>query len=239
MPKKSNPFIFIALLTISLSLILSFASTQLKTLQNTNIEVDKKRNVLKCLGLDVSLLSSENIISEYKTRISEIITDVNGNYMESLNFSELTFRENMITGESIYTFKGEDYLPIFKSSSPEAIIIPISGKGLWSTLFGYFALDTDFNTVKGITFYQHKETAGLGGEVDKKWFQNNFVGKKIKDDKGTLISIEVVKGKSGDNNHGVDGISGATITSRGVSNFLLRDLKKYAPYFNKQMDRIH
>jgi len=75
--------------------------------------------------------------------------------------------------------------------------------------------------------------------VDKKWFQNNFVGKKIKDNEGNLVSVKVVKGKSGNNIHGVDGISGATITSRGVSNFLLRDLKKYAPYFNKQMDRIH
>jgi Na+-transporting NADH:ubiquinone oxidoreductase subunit C len=147
--------------------------------------------------------------------------------------------ENKMTGESIFTYQGKDYLPIFKSSLPETTIIPISGKGLWSTLFGYFALDSDFNTVKGITFYDHKETPGLGGEVDKGWFQNNFIGKKIKDDKGNLVSVQVVKGKSGNNIHGVDGISGATITSRGVTDFLLRDLKKYAPYFNKQIDRIH
>ena len=238
MPNKSNPFIFIGIFTIISSLILSTAATQLKPFQNTNIEVDKKKNVLKSLGLDVSVLSAENILSEYKTRISEVITDMNGNYIESFSFSDLKFTENMITGESIYTFQGKNYLPIYKSSLPESIIIPISGKGLWSTLFGYFALDTDFNTVKGITFYQHGETAGLGGEVDKKWFQNNFVGKKIKDIKGNLVSIQVVKGKSGDDIHSVDGISGATITSRGVTNFLLRDLKKYVPFFNKQIDRI-
>ena len=239
MSKKSNSFIFIGVFAIIVSLILSVASTQLKPFQDTNIEVDKKRNVLKSLGLDVSVLTPENILSEYKARISEVIIDMKGNYIDSFSYSDLVFTENMISGESIYTFQGQNYLPIFKSSLPESIIIPISGKGLWSTLFGYFALDTDFNTVKGITFYQHGETAGLGGEVDKKWFQDNFAGKKIKDNEGNLVSIHVVKGKSGDDMHSVDGISGATITSRGVTDFLLRDLKKYMPFFNKQIDIIN
>ena len=140
-----------------------------------NIDVDKKKNVLKCIGIDVSLLAPENILSEYNARISEIITNSEGNNVESVKFSDLKMEENKMTGESIFTYKGKNYLPIFKSSIPETTIIPISGKGLWSTLFGYFALDSDFNTVKGITFYQHKETPGLGGEVDKGWFQNNFI----------------------------------------------------------------
>jgi Na+-transporting NADH:ubiquinone oxidoreductase subunit C len=239
MSKKPNPFLFICILTITSSLLLSLAATQLKSYQDYNVDVDKKKNVLKCIGLDVSVLSSENIINEYNSRISEIITDKDGNNIERVNFSDLTLKENKMTGESMFIFESKKYLPIFKSSSPEATIIPISGKGLWSTLFGYFALDNDFNTVKGITFYQHSETPGLGGEVDKDWFQNNFVGKKIKDDEGNLVSVQVVKGKSGDNIHGVDGISGATITSRGLTGFLLRDLKRYTPFFNKQMDRIN
>lgn len=239
MPKKTNSFVFIGILTLLSSLLLSLAATQLKSYQDYNIDVDKKKNVLKCIGIDVSLLAPENILSEYNARISEIITNSEGNNVESVEFSDLKMEENKMTGESIFTYQGKDYLPIFKSSLPETTIIPISGKGLWSTLFGYFALDSDFNTVKGITFYDHKETPGLGGEVDKGWFQNNFIGKKIKDDKGNLVSVQVVKGKSGNNIHGVDGISGATITSRGVTDFLLRDLKKYAPYFNKQIDRIH
>ncbi len=237
MSKKPNPFLFIGILTITSSLLLSLAATQLKSYQDYNMDVDKKKNVLKCIGLDVSVLSSENIINEYNSRISEIITDKDGNSIETVTFSDLTLKENQMTGESMYIFESKNYLPIFKSSSPEATIIPISGKGLWSTLFGYFALDNDFNTVKGITFYQHGETPGLGGEIDKDWFQNNFVGKKIKDDEGNLVSIQVVKGKSGDNI--VDGISGATITSRGLTDFLLRDLKRYTPFFNKQIDRIN
>ena len=239
MHKKTNPFIFISMLTIISSLLLSLAATQLKSYQDYNIDVDKKKNVLKSIGLDVSALEPKNILSEYNARILEIITDRDGNNVKSIKFSDLLLSENKRTGESIFTYEGNNYLPVFKSSSPEATIIPISGKGLWSTLFGYFAIDDDFNTVRGITFYQHGETPGLGGEVDKAWFQANFAGKKIKDNSGNLVSIEVVKGKSGDNIHGVDGISGATITSRGVTDFLLRDLKRYLPFFNKQMDRIN
>ena len=239
MHKKTNPFIFISMLTIISSLLLSLAATQLKSYQDYNIDVDKKKNVLKSIGLDVSALEPKNILSEYNARILEIITDRDGNNVKSIKFSDLLLSENKRTGESIFTYEGNNYLPVFKSSSPEATIIPISGKGLWSTLFGYFAIDDDFNTVRGITFYQHSETPGLGGEVDKAWFQANFAGKKIKDNSGNLVSIEVVKGKSGDNIHGVDGISGATITSRGVTDFLLRDLKRYLPFFNKQMDRIN
>lgn len=239
MSKKTNPFIFITILTISSSFLLSLAATQLKSYQDYNIDVDMKKNVLKCVGVNVSVLSPETILSEYNDRIVEIITDNEGNEVESVNFSDLEFSENKMTGESLYEHNDKFYFPIYKSSSPEATIIPISGKGLWSTLFGYFAIESDYNTVKGITFYQHKETPGLGGEVDKSWFQNNFIGKKIKDNNGTLVSIEVAKGKANDNMHSVDGISGATITSRGVSDFLLRDLEKYLPYFNKQLDRIN
>lgn len=239
MPSKTNPFIFIAILTITSSLFLSLADTQLKSLQNYNIDIDKKKNVLKSIGVDVSVLSSEEILSMYNNSITEIITDFEGNRVESVDFSDLVLSENKMNGESLYSIDGNFYLPVYISSLPQATIIPISGKGLWSTLFGYFAIDNDYNTVKGITFYQHKETPGLGGEVDKKWFQNNFIGKKIKDENGTLVSIEVAKGKADNSMHSVDGISGATITSKGVSDFLLRDLKKYLPYFNKQLDRIN
>ena len=105
---------------------------------------------------------------------------------------------------------------------------------MWSTLYGYFAIEPDGMTAKGITFYAHKETPGLGGEVDKSWFQNNFVGKRFIDDKGNLVGIKVVKGKADVNSdYEVDGISGATITSKGLETFLVDDLRKYEPFFKK------
>ena len=108
---------------------------------------------------------------------------------------------------------------------------------MWSTLYGFFAIEPDGRTVKGITFYKHKETPGLGGEVDKEWFQNNFIGKKFVDQNDNLVGIKVLKGKVDRNSstayYKVDGISGATITSKGLEKFLLDDLKKYDPFFQK------
>ena len=115
--------------------------------------------------------------------------------------------------------------------------IPIAGKGLWGTMYGYFAIEPDAETVKGITFYKHKETPGLGAEVDKDWFKNNFVGKKLTNKNGELVSIEVIKGYVSETDpdapHKVDGISGATITGTGLTTFLKSDLQKYEPYFAK------
>tara|TARA_B100001765_G_scaffold174249_1_gene117065 strand:- start:146 stop:829 length:684 start_codon:yes stop_codon:yes gene_type:complete len=225
------------------SLLLALTSTQLKNLQEFNIELDKKKNILKCIGKDLALMNADAIIKEYKSNISNIILNSNGDIAANIASENLESVPNKSTGEVKYFLNNIEYLPAYKSSNPEAFIIPISGKGLWSTLFGYFALEMDLNTVIGITFYKHGETPGLGGEVEKKWFQNNFVGKKIFNQTGELVSIKVVKGKVNDVysgealNHGVDGISGATVTSRGVSDFLKRDLLKYEKYLkNNRMN---
>ena len=96
-------------------------------------------------------------------------------------------------------------------------------------MYGYFALDkNNFSTVKGITFYEHGDTPGLGAEISKKWFQNNFIDKEIYN-KNTLVSINVAKAGMADisNIYEVDGISGATITSYGVTELLKRDLIRY------------
>ncbi|MBC8257059.1 MAG: NADH:ubiquinone reductase (Na(+)-transporting) subunit C [Candidatus Marinimicrobia bacterium] len=229
-------FKFITIITLVASFLLALASTQLKELQEFNVELDRKKNILKCIGKDVALMKAEAIIVEYKSNISNIILNLNGSTVENITSENLESIQNKSTGQLNYFLDNVEYLPAYKSSSPEAFIIPISGKGLWSTLYGYFALENDLNTVMGITFYKHGETPGLGGEVEKKWFQNNFVGKKIFDQTGELVSIKVVKGKVNDVysddalNHGVDGISGATITSRGVSDFLKRDLLRYEAY---------
>ena len=116
-----------------------------------------------------------------------------------------------------------------------AIIVPISGKGLWSSLYGYFAIDkNNFSTVKGITFYKHGETPGLGAEITKEWFKSSFIGKEVYLD-DSIESIKVTKAGQANKNslYEVNGISGATITSRGVEDLLKRDLLRYENYFRK------
>ena len=103
-------------------------------------------------------------------------------------------------------------------------------------IFGYIALQPDLVTVKDIRFYKHQETPGLGGEISTPWFTDQFKGKKILDEDGTYRSVGVVKGKVSDIHpnepeHYVDGISGGTITGRGVTDFLFEDLKRYNKYF--------
>ena len=224
---------FISILTIFVSLLLSITSTQLKNMQIQNVEIDMKKNILKSIGLKLDKASSEEIINQYNKYIDEIVFASNGKKVEIL-ISQLNIKEDKSTGERIYSYENKRYFPAYISNQLNAFIIPISGKGLWSTLYGYFAISkTDYNTVKGITFYKHGETPGLGAEVDKEWFQDQFKeinNKKIFNDIGKLVSIKVAKGVAKNLSHEVDGISGATITSQGLTSFLYRDLNNYIPY---------
>ena len=173
-----------------------------------------------------------------KESIDALIIDPNGKINNTLTISDLNAIENNRTGEVKYFSDDIEYLPMYKDNSKNVVVLPISGKGLWSTLFGYFAIDSNnYSTVRGITFYKHKETPGLGGEVSKKWFQSNFIGKEIYKS-NSLNSVKVAKAGYADKNslYEVDGISGATITSNGVTTFLLRDLKRYEKYFMRNLN---
>ncbi|MGA0058431.1 MAG: NADH:ubiquinone reductase (Na(+)-transporting) subunit C [Planctomycetota bacterium] len=116
--------------------------------------------------------------------------------------------------------------------------IPISGYGLWSTLYGFLALEPDLATVKGITFYKHAETPGLGGEVDNVNWQAQWPGKSVLDAQGNVVGVQLKKGVvdssvAYEKSHMVDGLSGATITSNGVTKFVKSDLERYEPFFKK------
>ncbi|HRW22050.1 MAG TPA: NADH:ubiquinone reductase (Na(+)-transporting) subunit C, partial [Bacteroidales bacterium] len=114
-------------------------------------------------------------------------------------------------------------------------IIPLSGKGLWGPIWGYIALNEDMTTVFGATFSHKSETPGLGAEIETDWYQQKFSEKKIFDENGDFVSIKVVKGGAPpDNIHGVDAISGGTITSNGLEDMLFDCLKLYEPYLNNK-----
>lgn len=122
----------------------------------------------------------------------------------------------------------------------KSYVVPIEGYGLWDIIKGYIALDSsDVNTVKGVSFYEHHETPGLGARITEAWFREQWKDKKIFDDDGELVSIKVAKGKAENEvspaqlPHYVDGISGATLTGKGINFFLKRDLERYKDYFHK------
>ena len=235
---RSNTYtlIFTSLITIFLGFILSYAATALKPRQDINVEIDMKKNILTALGIQPKKSdkwSIEEVQEVYETSIRGIVLNKNGHKTNK-------------DPKNIDAEKDNQFFPIYLhkvNGETNGYVIPISGKGLWSTLYGYFAIDMDCKTAKGITFYKHGETPGLGGEVEKPWFRDNFVGKKFVDENNILVGIEVLKGSvdetSKESYRQVDGISGATITSKGLEDFLLQDLKKYEPYFKNNWGMIN
>lgn len=225
---------FVMIVSILAAFLLSLTATSLKDKQDYNVEVDRKKNVLKCAGLDVMTINSEQIIKNYSQFINEKVISKNGSYVD-LKLTDLNQFEDKSTGQILYKNNNKEYLPLYeysKNNEIVAYILPISGKGLWSTLYGYFSLANDMNTVKGITFYKHGETPGLGAEIEKKWFQDNFINKTIFNEMGQMVSVSVEKGKASGSGleHKVDGISGATMTGAGLNKFLKSDLKRYIPF---------
>ena len=223
--------LFTAIVTVVLAFLLSIVDSSLKEKYEKNVEVDIRKNILISLGFsstDVLSMNNENVESIFQNSIVGFVVDNSGSIVENKLPQDIDPNLDL----NLY--------PIYKRVSnniTEGYSIPISGKGLWGTMFGYFSIEPDGSTAKGITFYQHIETPGLGGEVDKPWFQNNFVGKRFVDENGNLVGIQTVKGQVDETSeeayHLVDGISGATMTSRGLNQFLLKDLKFYDPFFSK------
>ena len=236
---------FVFIVTVVLGTMLSFTKDSVKDLQDKNLKADVQKTILRSLNFDESLLlTNESIEETFKSSIDAKCVNVEGEIVEC-NIEEVDIEKN------------EDTLPIYirmDNDEVQGIAIPIAGKGLWSTIFGYIALNPDTDSVLGIQFYKHGETPGLGGEVEKKWFTDNFVNhpfkqpngeiqyipKKIRDKSGKIVSIKVVKGgvdyseSNTSSIHQVDGISGATVTADGVTDFLLEDLLRY----EKTLDKI-
>lgn len=218
--------IFATIISVAAAAILSGAVVTFKPKQEQNIRLDIKKNILKSLAIEFPSDPHE-IEAVYDQNIREQVVNTQGVIQDNLKPSQI--KEGQ-----------KDLLPLYLSVQNDKVLaycIPVSGKGLWSTILGYMALEADLNTVKGITFYKHGETPGLGAEIEKPWFQDNYKGKKILNAQGELVSVMIVKGKvnPGDSqkDHHVDGISGATMTGKGVNAFLLQNLKAYENYFKK------
>jgi Na+-transporting NADH:ubiquinone oxidoreductase subunit C len=228
--KNSYVFFFAAVVTISCSLLLATAANLLKDRQQENIALDIRKNILASAELGSTEMTRQDILGLYDKYIRSKVLNLQGEEVPDKTVEQLDPKKDL------------DLLPLYYAEDDGKIIayiMPISGKGLWSTIYGYLALEQDLNTVKGITFYQHGETPGLGAEIEKEWFTDNFKGKKIYSPAGDLVSITLIKGKvvnlipEAEAYHYVDGISGSTLTGKGLNNFLKKDLETYRPFFDK------
>jgi Na+-transporting NADH:ubiquinone oxidoreductase subunit C len=224
--KNSYTFGFAAIMVIIVAALLSYAAIGLKPFQDRNIELERKQNILSSVGITVD---RDNAEAKYSTYIkSEIVLNNKGEEVDGSAF-------DIDLGKEIKRDADEQLLPLFISDVDGSIgyIIPLRGKGLWGPIWGFISLEDDLNRVYGAVFDHEKETPGLGAEINQPMFQKPFAGKTIFE--GEVFSpIKVIKGgpKDGDM-HAVDGISGGTITSDGVSDMLYERLNMYLPYFNK------
>ena len=226
--------IFVAItLCLICSAIISSAAVGLRDLQEANQKLDKQSKILSSIGLSTKSKSIEELFLSIQEKIIDLDTGefIDSMDMDSFNESSLARDDTtsivLTSSEDIALIKRrENYQKIYlhySNKTLSSIIFPVRGYGLWGTLYGYLAVKPDFQTIIGLEFFQHKETPGLGAEVDNPRWKALWRNKKIYGDSGEVL-ISVVKGtvnsSSTLSDYQVDGLSGATITSKGVSNLL-------------------
>lgn len=235
--QQSNTYIivFSAVLTIILGLLLSGTSQVLGPLQQEAIALDKKKQILGAVisGEEISAMTPQEVNEFYTKRISSTVVDVNGKEISGVEAEKVDIAKDYKKPAD------QRQYPVFKfhaEGTPdqvESYIFPLYGAGLWDAIWGYVALETDMNTIAGITLAHAGETPGLGARITEPGVQQRFVGKTIFDDAGELVSVAIQKGEGKDYSadpHMVDGMSGATITGRGVNAMLKNYLGHYESY---------
>ena len=215
------------------SVIVSTAATVLKPKQVANKQLDMKKNILSVAGIEDKSKSIDELFAQIETRVVELETGEYTDAVDAATYDQLkaskdpAYRVELTDDQDIASISARaKYASVYllkDGDELQKVIIPIKGYGLWSTLFGFLALEADATTVSGITFYDHKETPGLGGEIENKKWQASWHGKQLFNQQGEP-ALAVIKGAVAPNSpnakHQIDGLAGATLTSNGVSNLI-------------------
>ena len=226
----------VALIIFSVcSLLVSGAAVGLHDKQQANKELDRKKNILIAAGIYDANIPIAETFQMVDTKIVDLVT---GEYVSTDVLDPTTYDQRLASQDAELSIRisakedlagigrREKYSFVYfikKDGKLDQIVLPINGKGLWSTLYGFLSLDADLNTVRGLTFYEQAETAGLGGEIANPSWQKLWVGKKVYGEQGA-VDIRVIKGIVDPNNlqaiHQIDGLAGATLTGNGVTHLM-------------------
>jgi len=221
-------YVFSAVMVLIVAAVLSWTSLTLKPFQQKNIAIEMKRNILASLGVSATAATAEE---EYAKYIREgVAVDASGEIISGVAAEDLVIKAELAKPEE------SRQLPVYKAEKDgkSFTVFPVAGQGLWGAIWGYVALESDMNTIAGVTFAHASETPGLGAEIASLPFQAPFVGKQIFDESGNFVSISVMKpGSYTPDNHTVDAISGGTITSKALQKMLLNSLGAYKNYIAK------
>jgi Na+-transporting NADH:ubiquinone oxidoreductase subunit C len=219
-------------LCIVCSVVVSTAAVMLKPAQTANVEEDRKRNILAAAGMLEPGVPVLEQFAGIEPRIVDLRSGQFSEEIEAEGFEPIQAAKDPSISQRLSDAtdtanigRREDFGVVYlvgDAENPETVILPIRGAGLWGQMYGFLALEGDLTTVAGIGFYEHKETPGLGGEVDNPRWKGLWPGKQAFAD--GKVSIEVIKGtvdrSSPQAMYMVDGLSGSTLTTRGVNNLV-------------------
>jgi Na+-transporting NADH:ubiquinone oxidoreductase subunit C len=221
---------YAAILTVVCGGLLAFASESLKEKQQANIALEQKKNILATV---MELKEGDDPLAIYNKQVKAFVIDYNGNVQEGMK------AEDVAVASEYKKAAEQRLLPVYEFSNEsgqvESVVMPVFGYGLWNNIWGFVSLESDFNTIKGVKFAHAGETPGLGARIDSDEIQLRYKSKAIfEGDK--VASINMMKGEGFDysaDKHKVDGMSGATLTAKGVNNMLQDYFVCYQNYLKK------
>lgn len=221
------------LLCLVCSIVVSTVAVMLKPIQVSNQLLHKKSNILTVAGIEDSSKSIDELFQQVETNVIELTTGTVAEGIDPVTFDQeraskdASTRVELSDENDIAQIGGRSkYANVYlvrDGATVSKIILPIKGYGLWSTMYGFLALEGDAQTVSGVTFYEHGETPGLGGEIDNKKWQSSWQGKKLFNEQGQP-KLSLIKGITNADtpelDYKIDGLAGATLTSNGVTNLI-------------------
>ena len=231
----AKPFYSVLILAFVCSALVAAAAVGLRPQQEANQAMDQKKNILYAAGLYTEGQTIEQMFAPIETKVVELATgkfvpetSVNPESYQQLKaaLSDDTGRKLSAEEDLARLRRLEKYSLVYlvkDGKTIKQIILPVRGKGLWSTMYAYVALDGNLTTIRGVSFYQHGETPGLGGEVENRNWLKGWQGKEVYNDSGK-VALQFAKGQAAEDKeaklHQIDGLSGATLTTKGVDKLM-------------------
>lgn len=233
------------------ALVVSTAAVSLRSLQEENRNAFRQQNVLQAAGLYEQGMNVSEAFQRIERRVVEFDT---GEYVDLPEGFDIVraardpansrpMGGDDPAGIGRRANYGEVFLARDDRDELTHVILPVHGYGLWSTMYGFLALEPDLNTIAGISFFEHGETPGLGGEIENPRWQEGWIGTQLRDDEGSL-AFRVSRGRTPegapDADYRIDGLSGATITANGVENMVRfwAGEQGYGPYLASLDQRV-
>ena len=230
----AKPFYSVLILAFACSALVAGAAVGLRPLQEANRQLDRQKHILYAAGLYQENTPVAELFANIDTRVVELAS---GRFVEPATIDASTYNQRQAAlsdelGEVIARQddlaglgRKEKYALVYlvtKNGNLDQVVLPVRGKGLWSTMYAYVAVGADLSTINGVSFYEHGETPGLGGEVENRRWQDGWQGKELYRD--GVVALQVKKGSGdgtgADATYRIDALSGATLTSKGVDNLL-------------------